>query len=92
MVNVSAPHILYSELVHNGYLCTYELYSPVRNVFDACRSITRASGRGLDPGNRDFFGPCEMALSHWASAIWGPLESSAVRKLNRIGGEGGAVR
>ncbi len=26
-------------------------------------SITRASGRGLAPGNRDFFGPCEMAIS-----------------------------
>jgi hypothetical protein len=23
----------------------------VRNVFDACKSITRASGRGLSPGN-----------------------------------------
>ncbi len=28
-------------------------------MFDACRSITRASGRGLGPGNREFFGPCE---------------------------------
>jgi hypothetical protein len=26
-------------------------------------SITRASGRGLCPGNRDFFGPCELASS-----------------------------
>ncbi len=26
-------------------------------------SITRASGRGLGPGNLDFFGPCEMASS-----------------------------
>jgi hypothetical protein len=24
-------------------------------------SFTRASGRGLCPGNREFFGPCEMA-------------------------------
>jgi hypothetical protein len=24
-------------------------------------SITRASGRGLGPGNQDFFGPCEIA-------------------------------
>jgi hypothetical protein len=28
-----------------SYLCTYDLYGPVRNVFDACRYITRASGR-----------------------------------------------
>ena len=25
----------------------------------------RASGRELGPGNRDFFGPCEMASSRW---------------------------
>ncbi len=29
-------------------------------------------GGGLGPGNRDFFGPCEMASSRLASAIWGP--------------------
>jgi hypothetical protein len=40
-----------------SYLCIYDLYGPVHNVFDACRSIARASGRGLGPGNRDFFGP-----------------------------------
>jgi hypothetical protein len=28
----------------------------VRNAFDEGKSITRASGRGLGPGNRDFFG------------------------------------
>ncbi len=28
----------------------------VRTAFDAGRYITRASGRGLGPGNRDFFG------------------------------------
>jgi hypothetical protein len=31
----------------------------VRNVFDAGRYITWASGRGLGPGNGEFFGPCE---------------------------------
>ncbi len=45
------------------YVCTYDLYGPVRNDFDAGASITRASGRGLGPGNRDFFGPCEIASS-----------------------------
>jgi hypothetical protein len=31
----------------------------------------RASGRGLGPGNREFFGPSEMASSREVSAIWG---------------------
>jgi hypothetical protein len=30
---------------------------PVRNVFDAGRYITLASGRGLGPGNGEFLGP-----------------------------------
>jgi hypothetical protein len=29
-----------------SYLCIYDLDGPVRNVFDACISITRVSGRG----------------------------------------------
>ncbi len=41
----------------NNNLCTYVLYGPVHNVFDACRYITRASGRALDPGCREFLGP-----------------------------------
>jgi hypothetical protein len=56
----------------NSYLWTYNLYGPIRNAIDAGKSITRASGRGLGPGNRDFFGPCEIALSRQVSAIWGP--------------------
>ncbi len=47
-----------------SYLWTYDLYGPIRNAFDAGKSITRASGRGLGPGNRDFSGPCEMASSY----------------------------
>jgi hypothetical protein len=46
-----------------SYLCTYDLYSPVHNVLDACISITKACVRGLGTGNREFLGPCEMALS-----------------------------
>jgi hypothetical protein len=38
-----------------NYLCTYDLYSPVHNVLDACISITRVSGRGLGPGIRVFW-------------------------------------
>ncbi len=68
----------------NGPLCslpvlavygTYDLYSPICNTFDAGKSITRASGRGLSPGNRDFFGPCEMASSRYAHAVWGSKKS-----------------
>jgi hypothetical protein len=33
------------------------IYIPVRNVFDAGKSITWTSGRGLGPGNFYFFGP-----------------------------------
>jgi hypothetical protein len=43
-----------------SYLCTYELYGPVRNVFDTCISITRASGRELGIGAleiKTFLGP-----------------------------------
>ncbi len=40
---------------YNNYLCTYDLYGPIRNVFDACRSITRASGRELGPWNPRLF-------------------------------------
>jgi hypothetical protein len=39
-------------------------YAPVRNAFDAGKSITRTSGRRL--------GACEMASSCEASVIWGP--------------------
>jgi hypothetical protein len=43
-------------------------------------AITRASGNGLGPGNRNFFGPCEMASSRQASAIWGPKKSKPSAK------------
>ncbi len=54
-------------LVFSNYLCICNLYSSVHDVLDACISITRASGRGLGPWIREFFGP-----SRQASAIWGP--------------------
>jgi hypothetical protein len=52
-----------NQVGNNNYLCTYNLYSPLHNVLDACISITRASGRGLGPGILEFFGLCEMASS-----------------------------
>ncbi len=36
---------------------TYDLYRPVRNAFDAGKSITRASRRGMGPGIETFLGP-----------------------------------
>ncbi len=36
---------------YNSYLWTFDFYGPVRNAFDAGKSITRASGRGLGPEN-----------------------------------------
>ncbi len=51
-------------------LSTYDLHSPDHNAFDASKSTARANGRGLGPGSGDFFGTCEMALSHQGSAIW----------------------
>ncbi len=51
------------------YLCIYDLYGPVRNVFDACRAITRAgAGGGCALEIETFLGP-EMVTSE-ASAIW----------------------
>jgi hypothetical protein len=41
---------------------------PVHNVLDVCISITRASGRGLGTGIREFFGPCEMESSQCRNA------------------------
>jgi hypothetical protein len=61
--------------IYNSYLRTYNLYGPVCNAFDAGKSITRASGRGLGPGKQDFFGPCEMLSSHQASAVWDLVKS-----------------
>ncbi len=39
------------------FLCTYDLYGPVRNVFDAGRYITWASGRGWAMEMESFLGP-----------------------------------
>jgi hypothetical protein len=61
------PEISLMALVHKT---TYDLYSPVHNVLDACISITGtcASGRGLGPGILDFFWP-QMAFAYRLDAI-----------------------
>jgi hypothetical protein len=40
------------ERLHISKKRNYDVYGPVRNAFDAVKSITRASGRGLGPGNQ----------------------------------------
>jgi hypothetical protein len=52
--------------VHNIYLCTYDLHSPVRDAFDAASIHYEGKWEGvgrLGPGNREFFSPCDMTLS-----------------------------
>jgi hypothetical protein len=44
-----------------NYLCTYDLYSPVRNVFDAGRYLRGEVVGGLALEISSFVGPCEMA-------------------------------
>jgi hypothetical protein len=61
-----------TEWSERGYGLWNNYLGTVQNVFDACRYITRASGRGLDPGCREFFGPCEMASN---------IEAQITRKL-----------
>jgi hypothetical protein len=82
--NERTPKIYYVTLVCTlnlqkpaciSYFWAYDLYGPVHNAFDAGIFITRASWRGLGPGNRDSFGPCEMALSRQQSAVWDPKKS-----------------
>ncbi len=43
--------------VNFNYLCTFDLYSPVHNVLDACKYITRGSGRGWTLEFSSFLGP-----------------------------------
>jgi hypothetical protein len=45
------------QYIRYNYLCTYDLYSPVHNVLDACISITRASGGGWALEFENFLGP-----------------------------------
>jgi hypothetical protein len=49
-------------LLYINYLCTYDFYSLLHNVLDACISITRGSGRGLGPGILEFLGPVNIQM------------------------------
>ncbi len=52
----------------------------MHNVLHACISITRASGKGLGPGIREFFGPCEMAsVPKKLDDLYGPVRRFLMR-------------
>jgi hypothetical protein len=67
--NVSNMHNFpiwsYCTVVLINYLCTYDLFGPVRNAFDAGSIHYEGKWEGVGPGNRDFFGPCEIASSRY---------------------------
>jgi hypothetical protein len=54
------------------YLCTYDLYGPVHNVFDACRYRTLRGqvGGGLGPGNRELLGPVKWHRADRRVQFW----------------------
>jgi hypothetical protein len=49
------------QIQHIRYNLT--IYAPIIYTAPYVMVLMRASGRGLEPGNREFFGPCEMATS-----------------------------
>ncbi len=52
----------YAILYWYSYLWTYNLHGHIHNAFGEGISITRAIARGMGPGNRDFFGSCDIAF------------------------------
>ncbi len=48
--------------------------------------------RGLGPENRDFFGPCEMALSRYVSAVWCQKKESWAPSHCSGGGGGAKIK
>ncbi len=65
-VRTPCDTLLYPVKVTQGLVYIIAIFAPM--IYTAlcvmrAASITRASGRGLGPWNRDFFGPCEMASS-----------------------------
>jgi hypothetical protein len=64
-----------------NHLCTYGLNVPVRNVFDAGRSITSASGRVSGPGT-SFLG--QITLPYRLDAISQGSKNSRFPGLNPL--------
>ncbi len=64
-------HLQIWELFNNNYLCTYDLYGPMRNAFDAGSIHYFGKWEGGWALEIEFF--CEMATSLEAIAIWGTL-------------------
>ena len=68
---------------NNNYLCTYDLYSPVHNVLDACISITWGKWEGVGPWNSRVFWALENGNEPVGKFHLGPkkLENSRAQKL-----------
>jgi hypothetical protein len=81
----SVPYAPYSLLLITNKLTIYApmIYMALSvMIFDAGRSITWASGRGLGPGNLEFFGP-KMALAYRVDAIsQGPIPPTCPRNVS----------
>ncbi len=52
-----------AQQAYNSYLCTYGLYSTVRNAFDAGSIHYEGKWEGARPWKSRLFGPCGMASS-----------------------------
>ncbi len=57
-----------------SFLCTYDLYGPVHNAFDAGSIHYEGKWEVVGPWKSRLFGPCEMAWWQKASAIWDPTK------------------
>jgi hypothetical protein len=50
-------------IVFFNYLCTYDLYSPVRNAFYVGSILYEGKWEGIESWKSRVFRPCEMASS-----------------------------
>ncbi len=69
----------------------------IYNVFDACRSITRASGRGLSTHQKHYIralvvlctrAPTGASKAHSFGSEWGSYRKGGKERVGRNGGEG----
>jgi hypothetical protein len=70
--------------VCNSFLCTYVLCGPVRNIFDAGSIHYEGEWEGVEPWKSRLFGPCEMASSRQASAIWAQKKYQSVNGTQEL--------
>ncbi len=70
--------LAYLLTIYAPTICTVQ---PRAECFECVHIHYEGSGRGLGPGILEFFGPCEMASSRQASAIWGPKNCLCMSKV-----------